>query len=100
MMNRNTILTPYFLDQPLPGLDELQRPGWIINQLPLPGYQLIKRIAVLQAALARYVEEALAEEGFSGLDRRRLLFGPGCPGRLEALGDRSHPGLVRCPWRF
>lgn len=64
MMNRNTILTPCFLDQPLPGLDELQRPGWIINQLPLPGYQLIKRIAVLQAALARYVEEALAEEGF------------------------------------
>jgi len=28
-MKRRTILTPYFLDQGLPGLETLAEPGWI-----------------------------------------------------------------------
>ncbi len=60
-MKIQTILTPFFLDQPLPGLDELERPGWIINQELLPEAQVIDRIAPLHAALACYVEDIISD---------------------------------------
>jgi len=59
-MKRKTILTPFFLDQPLPGLEELEEPGWIINREHLPESPVITRIAILHAALACYVEEILS----------------------------------------
>ncbi len=60
-MKRRTILTPYFLDQGLPGLEALAEPEWIINQMVLPKADLLTRISRLHAALAVQVEEAVRE---------------------------------------
>jgi arginase len=60
-MKRRIILTPYFLDQGLPGLETLAEPDWIINQRELPEADLLTRISGLHSALAVQVEEALHE---------------------------------------
>lgn len=60
-MKRRTILTPYFLDQGLPGLETLAEPDWIINQKELPNADLLTRIYGLHAALAVQVEAAVRE---------------------------------------
>lgn len=61
-MKSKIILTPYFLDQHLPGLEELAQPDWIINRQPLPEGNQQTRISILHAALAGEVEEAVREE--------------------------------------
>jgi arginase len=61
-MKPKIILTPYFLDQFLPGLEELAQPEWIINRQPLPEGNQQTRISILHAALAGEVEEAVREE--------------------------------------
>jgi arginase len=60
-MRIQTILTPYFLDQPLPSLELLAEPDWIINRENLPEASLISRLSVLHAALAGKVEKVLAQ---------------------------------------
>jgi len=58
-MSRTTILTPYFLDQHLPGLAKLEKSGWITNQVPLPKTSVIKRIAALHSSLAKFIEDVV-----------------------------------------
>jgi arginase len=60
-MKTKTILTPYFLDQPLPGLEELVQPTWLINHQDLPEVETQSRMSVLHASLAVKVEGALRE---------------------------------------
>ena len=60
-MKRRTILTPYFLDQELPGLETLAEPDWIINEQELPQADLLTRISGLHTALAVQVEGAVRE---------------------------------------
>ena len=86
-MNYRMILTPYFLDHPLLGLEELARPDWIINHQYLPQADVISRISVLHGYLANEVERALdggdlpvsiagdcctATGVWAGLQRKRL----------------------------
>lgn len=61
-MKSKIILTPYFLDQFLPGLEELAQPEWIINRQPLPEGNQQTRISILHAVIAGEVEEAIREE--------------------------------------
>ena len=56
------ILTPYFLDQPLPGLDELDQAGWQINRAAPTGTTLVRRLAEIHAGLAILVEDAIKAE--------------------------------------
>jgi len=60
-MNPKYILTPYFLDQDLPGLEKLAHTGWVINQKQLPESDTQIRMSVLHAALAAQVKMALNE---------------------------------------
>ena len=60
-MNTKFILTPYFLDQDLPGLEKLAQPGWTINQRQLPESDPQIRMSVLHTALAAKVKTALNE---------------------------------------
>lgn len=53
------ILTPYFLDQPLPGLEDLNQAGWQINQASPAGTTVVRRLAEFHAGLAILVEEAI-----------------------------------------
>ncbi len=58
-MQTRFILTPYFLDQALPALEELAEPNWHINRQPLPEADVQSRMLVLHAALAHQVTAAL-----------------------------------------
>ena len=61
-MKSKFILTPYFLDQYLPGLEELAQPDWTINRQSLPEGNQQTRISTLHAALAIEVEKDVREE--------------------------------------
>ena len=53
------ILTPYFLDEPLPELEALTGPGWQMNRGGLSGPDQRARMSALHEALAGRVERAL-----------------------------------------
>jgi arginase len=48
-------LTPYFLDQPLPGLKPLLKPSWQINEPHLPNDTVMTRMLDLYQPLAQFV---------------------------------------------
>jgi arginase len=50
------ILTPYFLDQALPGLESLRDPEWVVNKPTLPAGSPQERMIALYKPLARIVE--------------------------------------------
>jgi arginase len=55
------LLTPFFLDEPLPGLEALTTSGWTINQPELPPASKLARISVLQFGLAIFVADSLRQ---------------------------------------
>ncbi len=59
-MTTQTILTPYFLDQHLPGLEELLKPDWVHNFQDLPGSEVLPRMSALHGAIAREVDRAIS----------------------------------------
>jgi arginase len=78
------ILTPYFLDQPLPGLSSLQQPGWKVVHENLPPKPTTTRLGTLYEGLAREVAETI-----QGGDRPVSVAGDCC----TTLG--VHAGLKR-----
>jgi arginase len=86
-MKSKTVLTPYFLDKPLPKLEELKKPGWILNQEHLSKTKLITRIADLHAALARYIESILKE------DNLPLSIAGDCCTALGVYAGLLHSGI-------
>lgn len=58
-MEPRFILTPYFLDQPLPGLEALKDPRWVVNQPNLPDDEPQIRMAALYHPLAEVVATIL-----------------------------------------
>ncbi len=56
-MNPKNILTPYFLDTPLPGLEALKDWDWITNRVKLPESSVLTRMSVLHNSLAGFVKE-------------------------------------------
>jgi arginase len=56
-MENRFILTPYYLDEPMPGLEALAKPGWQINKLDLSNPEQQIRMAMLYEALADGVAE-------------------------------------------
>lgn len=58
-MKDQFILTPFFLDQSLPQLEELAQPSWITNHPQLPEGDSQSRMSVLHLALADLVEETV-----------------------------------------
>ena len=60
-MKTKTVLTPYFLDTPLPGLEDIKQWDWIINSEQLPEATVMERMSVLHQSLAKAVEEICVE---------------------------------------
>ena len=58
-MKDRFILTPFFLDQALPQMEELTQPSWVTNNPPLPEGDTQSRMSVLHRALADLVEETV-----------------------------------------
>lgn len=53
------IVTPYFLDEPRPQLEELAQPGWIVNRQSLPEGEVQARMSVYHESLAHLVSVAI-----------------------------------------
>ncbi len=60
MPSNRFILTPLFLDEPVTGLAGLAKPGWVINDPPLPAGALPSRLAPVHEALAGFVAATIA----------------------------------------
>ena len=56
-----TILTPFFIDEPLPGFETLMQPGWHLNKPFLPKGEKMARVAVIAAGLASEVAEVVGQ---------------------------------------
>lgn len=54
-MKTSFILTPFFLDQPLPGLESLVEEDWLVNAPQLPDGTPQQRMGVLYQPLAEFV---------------------------------------------
>jgi len=54
-MENRFILTPYFLDEPMPGLEPLAESSWKINSMDLPEAEQQTRMGLLHEALANKV---------------------------------------------
>jgi arginase len=60
-MNDQFIFTPFFLDQPLAGLDDLVQPAWIVNRPDLPEGETQEKMTALYEPLAASVETAVRD---------------------------------------
>ena len=58
-MKNHLILSPFFLDKPLPGLKSLIKPDWQINEPSLPDGEMQIRMSVIHKPLADYVSRAV-----------------------------------------
>jgi arginase len=58
-MENQYILTPFFLDEPMPGLEALAQPGWQINKPNLTSGSKQARMGVLYQSLAKAVADAV-----------------------------------------
>jgi arginase len=61
-MENQYILTPFFLDEPMPGLEALVRPGWQINKPNLPSGSKQERMGVLYRPLAQIVADSVRRD--------------------------------------
>ncbi len=62
-MENRFILTPYYLDEPMPGLEALAEPGWLIDKQDLSDPEQQLRMARLYESLAGGIAE-LATAGY------------------------------------
>ncbi len=60
MQKIDWILTPFFIDHPLEGLNEITSQNWEINQPSLPESSTMVRLSVLHSGLSASVERSLA----------------------------------------
>lgn len=81
------ILTPYFLDQRLPGLDHLAEPGWYVNRPELPEGGVQRRMSVLYGKLA--AQTAAAVEA----NRLPVSLAGDCCTAIGVLGGLQRAGI-------
>ncbi len=85
-MNR-TILTPYYLDQPMPGLESLAGPDWTVNKPSLSPGDAQQRMIGLFRPLADFVAE-VAEKG-----ERPVSIAGDCCTTLGVLAGLQRAGM-------
>jgi len=86
-MKDQFILTPFFLDDPVPGLEPLAEPDWIINEPSLPEGNAQARIAAIQAALATLVARTMSA------GRRPVSIAGDCLSAIGMLAGLQRSGL-------
>lgn len=87
-MTDQFILTPYFLDTPVPGLEPLARPGWQINQLELEPGEKQARMVALHRPLAGLTAVAL------GAGARPVSLAGDCCTTIGVLAGLQQAGLA------
>jgi len=77
-MKNQMILTPFFLDEPLPELENLAAPDWTINKPDMPDGDQQHRMSAIHRPLADLARQAI-EAG----DRPISIAGDCCGFRVE-----------------
>lgn len=88
MTDPQFILTPYFLDQPLPALEDLSQNGWQINRAAPAETTVVRRLAEIHSGLAALVEGALSA------GRRPVSIAGDCCTALGLLAGLDRAGIA------
>ena len=83
-MQNQMILTPFFLDEPMPELESLAASDWLINKPILPDGEKQHRLSALHKPLADFTAAIRFKRRPSRQHRRRLLYHHRYAGRLAA----------------
>lgn len=86
-MKNRFILTPFFLDEPLPELETLVQPGWLLNKPGLPRGNKQERMGTLYQPLAQYVAKAIER------DERPVSVAGDCCTAIGVLAGLQRAGL-------
>lgn len=86
-MGDHFILTPFFIDTPIPGLERLAEPGWQINKVMMSGGRPLERMLSLYNPLA----EAVAAQIKAG--ERPVSIAGDCCTTIAVLGGLQRAGL-------
>jgi len=81
------ILTPFFLDEPLPGLECLAAPDWHINNPLLPIGEKQQRMAALYGPLANFVQQSVLD------GKRPVSIAGDCCTAIGVLAGLQRAGL-------
>jgi len=61
-MKTQYILTPYYLDQHVPGLNDIVQEDWILNEQTLPDTDIQSKMSILYKEIAKDVNKAIADD--------------------------------------
>jgi len=86
-MKNQMILTPFFLDEPLPELEHLAAPDWIINKPDLPDGDKQHRMSAIHRPLADFARQTI-ERG-----KRPISIAGDCCTAIGMLAGMRHAGL-------
>jgi len=91
-MENRFLLTPFFLDQPLPGLDLPAKPGWQINHPSLPDGTKQFRMSEIHRSIAAFAAETVSR------GHRAVSIAGDCCTAIGVLAGlqriRVHPTLI------
>lgn len=87
LVKNQLILTPFFLDDPLPGLESLAASDWLINKPFLPGGHRQQRLSALHRPLADFVQQALLK------GKRPVAIAGDCCAAIGVLAGLQRAGL-------
>ena len=90
MIKNRYILTPYFLDQPVPELEPIVASGWEINQPDLPKGDLQQRLGAIHKPLADFVSQTITAGG------RPISLAGDCCTAIGVLAGLQRAGVD--PW--
>ncbi|MEM7586007.1 MAG: arginase family protein [Acidobacteriota bacterium] len=86
-MTNRFLLNPFFLDQPVPGLEPLAEDDWLVNRVELPESTLQTRMSAIHRPFARMVSETLRRK-----ERPVAIVGDCCAALPMAAG-LEHAGV-------
>lgn len=86
-MKNHYILTPYFIDTPVPGLERLARPDWQVNKVPLRGGRPQEHMLALYEPLADTVADRI------GKDQRPISIAGDCCTTIAVLAGLQRAGV-------
>ena len=86
-MINHVMITPLFLDRPVPGLGALVEPGWTVNQPKLPASDRLARMSAVHEALAEQVKSTVQA------GRRPISIAGDCCTAIGVLAGLQRAGI-------
>jgi arginase len=86
-MQDRFVLTPFFLDEPLPGLRKLMQTGWTINQSQLPAGNKQVHMSAIHHYLADFTAKTISD------GKRPVSIAGDCCTAIGVLAGLQHAGI-------